>query len=392
MNKSFLIITLLGPLFIIAVTFLPTYLMNKGETKDYNIQVITNHEQTINQLIPIFESMKINLTIYENDESVIKSKLINKEIDSYLVFKRNIDTGKIDDFRIVALDLIDFKITNNIEYVIGDELVKRNMISKGYDPVEINKLIKKPTLSIEKLNKSGDEDSQSFLSVYMTGIVFTLFLYMTILLYGQSIGRSVIKEKTAKTVEIILSSVNSNQLMFGKILGQGLASIVQYAVWIGLSSIALKFLKKTNIADFVSGYNSETVIYLLVFYILGFFLYSAFYSAIGSASEDEQNMGQLSYPLIIFLMVPMIGISYFITNTSSPVTVFFSMFPMTSPIIMFIRIITSAPSFIEILISILILVISVIGVTLLSGKIFRTGILMSGKKFTFKDMIQWLKQ
>jgi len=216
-------------------------------------------------------------------------------------------------------------------------------------------------------------------------------LYMTILIYGQAIGRSVLNEKVSKTVEIVLSSVSPLDLLFGKILGHALASLLQYAVWIGMGLLFINVLRPVIGITGLPRIPVSLIGYLLLFFLLGFFLYTALYSALGSAAQDESHFGQLGWPVIMFLVVPMVAVSGIIMNPNSSLVVFLSLFPMTAAIVTFIRlVVTGLPAW-QILVSVAIQVVSVAGVILLSAKIFRVGILMTGKRYKLSEIVRWLR-
>ena len=135
-------------------------------------------------------------------------------------------------------------------------------------------------------------------------MIFSLMIYMSVLLYGQMIGRSVVMEKSSKVVDVLLSSVKPSELMMGKIFGVGLAGILQYGIWI-LMALAAAFVAQLALGfELPEQLALKNFIYLGVYFILGYVLYGALFAAAGSASEDEQHLGQLSLPIILFLVVP----------------------------------------------------------------------------------------
>jgi len=222
----------------------------------------------------------------------------------------------------------------------------------------------------------------------MTGLIFAMLLYMTVLLYGQAIGRSVLSEKTNKTVEIMLSSVRPMDLLFGKILGKALASLLQYGIWVSVSLAMMKLIGPRLGVPVGVELSISTFAYLVLFFILAFFLYCSIYAALGAASEDEQHLGQLAWPVVIFLMIPIVMISQVITAPRSSMVVGLSFFPLTAPIIMFLRILMGAVQPWEILLSIALIIIATAAVIWLSSKIFRVGILMTGKRLKFREILR----
>ena len=217
-----------------------------------------------------------------------------------------------------------------------------------------------------------------------------MLLYMTVLLYGQLIGRSVVMEKTSKTVEIMLSSVTARDLMFGKILGLGLAGLLQYGVWVSMAMILTKLVGPLFNLAVPPGLSAGNLFWLVLFFILAFFLYASAYAALGAASEDEHNLGQIAWPLLMFLVIPLVMIGTLVTSPDSSLSVFFSLFPMTSPIVMLVRILVSPPPSWQIILCVALLLVSVAGMALLAAKIFRVGILMTGKRAKLKEILRWI--
>jgi len=224
----------------------------------------------------------------------------------------------------------------------------------------------------------------------LTVLVFVMLIYMTVLLYGQMIGRSVVTEKTSKTVEIMLSSVKSQDLMFGKILGLGLAGLLQYAVWVSMAFLLTRFVGPLLGLSLPAGISTGNLIWLVVFFILAFFLYSSAYAALGAASEDEQHLGQMAWPLIMFLIVPLVMINTLVTTPDSTLVVILSLFPLTSPIVMLARVLVSSPPVWQLVLCVALLVAAVAGTAVLAAKIFRVGILMTGKRPKLKEVLRWV--
>jgi len=267
------------------------------------------------------------------------------------------------------------------------------IVESGVDPALVAKVLSPPSFEVIKLDKGGVEKAggnNAFVEVLLTALVFVMLIYMTVLLYGQMIGRSVVTEKTSKTVEIMLSSVKSRDLMFGKILGLGLASLLQYAVWISMVFLLKRLVGPLLGLSLPVGISTDNLVWLVVFFILAFFLYASAYAALGAASEDEQHLGQMAWPLIMFLMVPLVMISALVTNPDSTLVVVLSLFPLTSPLVMFVRVLVSSPPVWQLVLCIALLVAAVAGTAILAAKIFRVGILMTGKRPTLKEVLHWV--
>ncbi len=247
-----------------------------------------------------------------------------------------------------------------------------------------------PQVIVKKVSASGEEAGGDIFSIIMTSISFIMLLYMSILLYGQMIGRSIVVEKTSKTVEILLSSARADEIMAGKIIGIGSAGLLQYAIWVTAAIIMRVALASTTIA-IPASINTSTFLFLALFFLLAFLLYASLYAALGAAAENEQNLGQLAWPLIIFLVIPMIMISTLVMNSDSLFSVLLSYFPLTSPMVMFIRVLVNMPSVWELLLCFAILIVSIIFAIYFSSRVFRVGILLTGKKHSLKEIMKWMK-
>jgi ABC-2 type transport system permease protein len=272
--------------------------------------------------------------------------------------------------------------------VIGQAIVAQKLTEAGVSTSQIASVIRLPVLDARQLTQSGEKKKSSdFATVLITGLTFAMLLYMTLVLYGQVIGRSVLTEKTSKTVEIMLSSVRPIELLFGKILGKAFASLLQYGIWVGISALILRLVGPRLGISIGAGLTVGTFAYLVLFFTLAFFLYSSLYAALGAVSQDEQHLGQLAWPMVIFLMIPVMMISPIITSPHAPLIVGLSLFPLTAPIVMFLRILVDAAAGWEIFLSVTLIIMATAGVIWLSARIFEAGILMTGKRFTLREVL-----
>jgi len=242
------------------------------------------------------------------------------------------------------------------------------------------------------------------------GFVSGVLVYMFIFMYGTMVMRGVIEEKTNRVIEVIISSVKPFQLMMGKIFGVALVGLTQFILWIILtiiiSSIAeLLFLNNNFNSDLntqqssvilseinnINQYlNLEAIFFSFLFYfIVGYLMYSALFSSIGSAVDAEADTQQFILPITIPLIISFILIQPVMENPDGPLAFWMSMIPFTSPIIMMVRIPFGINSW-EIICSMIILICSFIFFTWIASKIYRVGILMYGKKATFKDLYKWI--
>jgi len=192
-------------------------------------------------------------------------------------------------------------------------------------------------------------------------------------------------------VDILLSSAPAEDILFGKLLGIGLAGMLQYAAWIAMTGGALALAKPLLGVELPVAPGAQAYLWLAVFFALGYLLYASFYAAFGAASEDDQHMAQLSMPVVFILVIPMVMVQSFVQRPDSPLAVALSYVPFTSPMVMLVRLLAGSAGPLEAALSAGILCLSIAVSVLLAAKVFRTGLLMTGKNFGFRDIAAWLK-
>ncbi|MGA2639708.1 MAG: ABC transporter permease [Spirochaetia bacterium] len=389
-NKVFIILTVLGPFLIAAVTILPGLLQTSVGAMGgpaTRVALLGADPRFVREISPAFQQSRIEISAVQGSAESLDSRLQEGALDGYIIMPADLSDATRLEY--VSKNAADFRVMGVLQGVIGKAVVAQRLVKAGISASQVASLTQSPIFDIRQLTKGGEKKKNSdFITVLMTGLTFAMLLYMTVLLYGQVIGRSVLTEKTNKTVEIMLSSVRPMDLLFGKILGKALASLLQYGIWVSISAAVLKLIGPRFGVSIGVGLTMSTLAFIVLFFILAFFLYCSLYAALGAASEDEQHLGQLAWPMIIFLLIPVMMISPIITTPQAPVIVVLSLFPLTAPIVMFLRIMVGAALPVEILASIGLIIATTAIVIWLSARIFRVGILMTGKRFTFGEVLR----
>lgn len=305
----------------------------------------------------------------------------------------------------------------HLENVISKEMTNQKLVANG---VNLVKLAESQThISIKIKDFSGQRSSKMSLYIKMFfGGAAGYLLMMFIIIYGNMVMRSVIEEKTNRIIEIIVSSVKPIQLMLGKIIGTSLAGITQFVIWVILGGILLFVVSavfgldmaqmqgpaQQQAVQHVADQEMQQVLldiaslpllklmsYFILYFIGGYFLYSSIYAAIGAAVDNETDTQQFMLPVIIPLMLAIyVGFFAVIENPHGTIATVFSMIPLTSPVVMLMRIPFGVPWW-EIALSLLILVLTIFATVWLAAKIYRVGILMYGKKPTYKELYKWLR-
>lgn len=389
-NKAFVVITIIGPFLILAISVLPGLLASRGPSvsPDTTVAVVGAPAEVNTLLQQALSGSNISVVTATSIEAA-KERVLAEEIHGALQIPNDLlSAGSYNYFSRTGTD---FAVSETLNGIIGQYVVRQRMENAGLDADEVSELMQQPRLVSNRLESGGESSESDFMSVFFVVLAFVMLIYMTVLFYGQIIGRSVLTEKTSKTVELMLSSVRPIDLLFGKVLGKGLAGLLQYAIWVTVALLLSEVVGPAASFTVPAALNAGNLGLLVVFFVLAFFLYASGYGALGAGAQDEQHLGQLGMVLIIFLVVPLVLISSFIMNPSSPLVVGLSYFPMTSPIVMLIRILLDPPAAWEVLLSIGLLLVTITAFVWMAAKIFRVGILMTGKRFSLGEILRWIR-
>jgi len=416
-NKSFVVMTFLSPLLFVAIAGFIGYLSSmKAETKQIAI-----HDQTglfaddfVKQNKKEAEFNYLNLS--EIDVKALKDSIAKESLDGLIIIPKENLENKTE---YISNNSPSINFIENTQDVIASKITKLNLEKAKLDTLAIQKA--QATVNIH-LAKSSGEESLKGLNEIKIGIggAFGYLIMMFIIIYGNMVMRSVIEEKTNRIIEIIISSVKPFQLMIGKIVGTSLAGLLQFAIWaiigLGLMFAASAFFgvnvgptarispelmasAQHEMSGSAQMYISELwnlpiasiIIGFIVYFIGGYFLYSSFYAAIGAAVDNQTDSQQFLLPIIMPLILSVyIGFFTVVNDPHGTVAVVFSMIPLTSPIVMLMRIPFGVPWW-QITISVSLLFATFFLVVWFAAKIYRVGILMYGKKPTWKELYRWLK-
>ncbi len=320
-----------------------------------------------------------------------RDKVIKKDISGFLIIPEKI--AEIRKVYYFALNISDFTTNKYISSRVAKILSSTILMKKIKDP-EIVKIVDEATRNVVFSTfavKEGKDSESSSSSAYMMSVFMLTILFSVIMAYGQLIMRGVIEEKNNRIVEVLISSTNTQTLFYGKIIGIGLAGLTQVLIWIAIGAV---FLGKASLGidKSITGFFTPLIVfYFLVFFVIGYFMYSVLFSIVGASVNTDQEAQQFAAPLTYLMFIPLI-IGFMVTqNPNTPIVVYASLFPLFTPTLMFMRISVTMPSLFQIILSIVLSIASTMFLAWLGAKIFRTGILMYGKKPSIKEIIKWLK-
>lgn len=427
-NKSFVIMTFLSPILMVGMVLLIGYLTKLNDSEKRVIAVLNESDFFSNEFI----TNETTSYVKYRDLSLEEAKDSTKQMGYYgLVYLPDEDNLELVSKRafFYSKDAPSTQIVEYLERIFKDRLREERLREMGLSAAEYSEMDRSYQMNIStfdgELNLKGINEIKAII-----GGGFGYLIMMFIIIYGGFVMRSVIEEKTSRIIEVIISSVKPFQLMLGKIIGTSLAGITQFAIWIATGSILL------GIAIVVFGIDPSAmsnpgagsgivqgappgiptadmtmqlyaqelfeipwimlIVFFLIYFILGYLIYSSIYAAIGAAVDNETDTQQFIFPVILPLMLAIyVGFFSVFSNPHGPIAVAFSLFPLTSPIVMMMRL----PGGIgdggvpvwELVVSILILLATFIAIVWLAAKIYRVGILMYGKKPSYRELFKWLK-
>ncbi len=400
-KKSFLISTLITPFIMGAFVFLPIFFAQVSMETQKKIAVIDLTGQIFPELIknlnrklksgkPVYQLIQVRTdrkTINKTKES-LRNKVEKKEYDAYLVLPENIIKKREAEY--YAKNVSDYQTIEEISIAITDSIAKILLQKEGVRLKKIKEVMKRVELKTIKIVK-GKEKKAGFLSEYFGLIFLVSLLFGLILGYGMTIMRNILEEKNARIVEILLSSTNSFELMMGKIIGIGSAGITQMLIWSLLGIVGFIYVSYQFPQSEIIIFNSATIIFFIIFFILGFFLYATIFAAIGAITNTDYEAQQLAAPITWALVIPFIIAIMTTRNPNGIIPVIFSFIPFFTPTVMFMRVSIIQPPFYEVMFSIILMILTVLLLVWLTAKIFRVGILMYGKRPSFKELLKWIK-
>ncbi len=387
-KKSFLLLTLLTPLLMIGMVFVPLWLAS-FKTDDVRTVALIDHTDRYAPLFTDADGYRF-VTTPTNDPFAtleITNDLLRDPRAATLYSRQQIPT--------------------DLERLVNETLRQRMEHDKmaAYGIPNLEQIIRNSHVDYQirtvKLNDDGSESTSSTQLAYIIGIVFTLAVYMFITLYGSMVMQGVSEEKTNRIVELMVSSVRPFDLMAGKIIGIGLVGLTQLILWALLTMIgvgAISALTATTpdavqTLEWMAALSSFNLPLLLLsfaaFFVGGYLLYAALFAAIGSVIDHPEDAQQFMMPVMLVLVFALYAGIYSLDNPDGPLAFWCSLIPFTSPVVMMMRLPFDVPLW-QPLLSIALLYAIAIGVTWLSGRIYRVGILLYGKKPNLKEMVRWI--
>lgn len=421
-KKTFIIMTILGPILFSGLMIIPVWLATQEQEKHF-IEVIDD-SKLVDGFVKDSKNIRYDFPPVSLEEA--KRDFYSTDYTAILWIPENLLTSR----KVVLLFkkhpgmAVQERIRSGIETV----LYENQLEEQGIDLAKVDAAHIPVNIVTEKQTESGSAERSNTGMNMAVGFGSGILIYIFIFLYGVQVMRGVIEEKTSRIVEVIISSVKPFQLMMGKIVGIALVGLTQFVLWVALTAVLAGIGQATILKDFadlknpalqqnvvpnmpnqvnpqqninyseaaelfkdIQSINFAQILFAFLFYFLGgYLLYSALFAAIGSAVDNEADTQQFMMPITMPLVISFIAAQFIMQNPEGPLAFWFSIIPFTSPVVMMVRLPFGVPYW-EIALSMGLLILTFIFMTWLAGKIYRTGILMYGKKVSYKELWKWLR-
>jgi len=413
-SKAFIIMTLLMPVFMASTILVPTLLsdMKSGVTR--HIVLVAGNtliaEAVKQELMappkPSEQPLRPQETAADGKPAQPRYAI---DIDTAATdaerekLRGDISAGRIDGFlwlsdsdlaarKVVysAKDVTDFGESIELRNAVHSAIVKQQLARKGMSGAEVETVLKPIDFDAVRIEKG--KEGASGIAVFLVSFTMVMLLYVNVLVYGFAVMRSIIEEKSSRIMEVLLSSVTAKQLLAGKIIGVGAVGLTQIIIWLAIAGafslpgVMASRSMMSNVHIPMSG-----IVAFGVFFILGYFLYSTMYAALGSMVNSDAEAQQVQWPAMLPIIFSIMLATPVLQHPNSQLAFWTSMVPFFAPILMFVRIMAETPPLWQIALCIALMLLTTWGLLGLSSRIYRVGILMYGKRPTFPELRKWLR-
>lgn len=416
-KKSFLILTFLVPSLFIAMYAAIFFIYQSEDKSAKEFKVLDNSGLFENE----FQNKSSIIFSYIQGDYEDHKSIIRKEKEQFLLYIPK-DYLAGNPIEIISDKKPSLNVVNEIESQMENILQNYKLLAAGIDTAIIKNSKQNISIQAKQLTDEGEKDA-NMTATYVVGFISAFLIYLALFIYGAQVMRGVIEEKTNRIIEVIVSSVKPFQLMMGKIIGIGAVGLTQFLLWIilsgGISAIAGQLMVKDTETSQIMNPDgtkkeispntntegpaklffkaAETINFpyilgtFLFYFIGGYLVYSALFAAVGSAVDNETETQQFMFPITLPLIFTfLVGMNVIVNNPDSSLSFWLSIIPFTSPIAMMIRIPFGVPVW-ELILSMTLLIAGFIFTTWVASRIYRVGILMYGKKVTYKELAKWFR-
>lgn len=415
-TKTFVIMTLIGPLLIVGFMALQIFIVTRGGGGAYTMAIIDQSEEKVGVALqtalatardrmgkPVtFKLSRLETVDLKAARDSLDKLVTADSLGGYLVIPVDVVAGGTVNY--YGKNATNEGLTRTVEAALTKVVQTARLSREGIDPAKVNAALKSVPFRSEKTAGGGMRGNA--LAAQGMAMLMGFAIYLVIALYGAAIMNGVLEEKRDKIVEVIVSSVRAPQLLIGKVLGIGGAGVLQMLVWAASVGLALKYAgsiaellnlgpEKTAMMQSITAALPKVplsvgVVFIL-FFIGGFLIYSTLYAVIGSLATTNQEAQQMVFPAVMPLIIGFLMANTALQNADAPVAKVGAMIPLTSPMVMPVRAVLGAATTLEIALSFLLVVATAFAILWLSGKVYRIGIFATGKRPTMREVARWIR-
>lgn len=402
-RKSFIITTILAPLFMALFFVVPVLFALLDPGKQYRVAVVDQTGEIGAELVValadtlkdgrrkyLAETVEASGDAYEAARSERVGALQRGDVDIVIAVPESvIEEGKV---AYITREERNYNVLERFEDALTDVVLKRRLTAEGLDYERVRTLTTGVEVEMNQLSDSGSVEKKSFLGEYGVVFIFVMILYTAILSWGMTIAKSIVEEKGSRIVEVLLSALTARDLMIGKLVGVGLAGLTQLAIWT-VAGLALTGPAAPTMLAEIGPIDVApiTFVYFILFFLLGFMLFASMFMVVGAMSSTEQDAQQMQAIVTLPMIIPLMSLMLFMQSPNSGLAVAMSLIPVFTPLLMLARIILLMPPFWQIALGIGLLVVSIYFSVTFAARIFRVGILMHGKRPNLRELFHWYR-
>ncbi len=404
-TKGFVIGTLALPVLVVALLAFSVFMAERTASQPVKLAILDEAgglaqavAAGLNQKLPNGQPAFRIVDVLEGPvgaeaEQGLSTKVQQGELDAYILLPPDAVQSGRAEFR--AGTAGDFSMLHDVTAAVNSALIARRLRDRGIHLEDLRNVVRGAEVKLVKVSKEGvaEEKGQTF----VIAMAVPMILYTTLLIYGVITMRSVLEEKTTRTVEVLVSSIRPSQLLAGKILGVAAVGFTQYLIWMGCAGLvagygrAMAVVVRPGVSLPSLHLPLSLLVYTVIFFLGGYFLYSALYAAVGAAVSSESDAQQMQWPVTLPLVLSVVMFVYVLREPNTTPVVILSEIPFFAPILMLVRIAAHRPPFWQIGLSIGLLAVTTMGVVRLAARIYRVGLLMYGKRPSLAEVIRWFR-
>lgn len=402
MTKSFIFSTIGTPILVVGIFGLSAYFAaSSGGSSEQGLAIVDRSGVLSAPITSTLENVGFRIEIVAPDtdaEAELEGRLRDASLRAILLLgPETLETGEA---RLRASDPPSALRRIAIQQAVSQAAVSERLAGRE-DGASLQQLLAGGGVRLERLEGEAAEDGLDEVAGMAVGFIGAFLLYMVLLIYGAMLLRAVLEEKTGRIVEVILASMRPSQLLLGKIVGVGAVGLTQVGIWFAIAGLALgaglpfvmgmlpEAIPELDVASLLPSIG--VVGFFGICFVLGYFLFASMFAAIGSMVSSEEEAQQLQAPVMLLVIVPVLFLMPTLENPTATWSIWVSFFPFFTPILMFARFAVGAAPVWQAALSVVLMVATLFGVAFVAGRIYRTGVLMQGKRPTLPEIWRWVR-